>query len=191
MSDLLVIVIRTVYLLKQTWLRLGRKDNQIGGSLALLNSKFYDFDQDVTIRDAANNRQQNSIVIGSAVDREFTANNSCSNSTAVENTVIVQTLQRRFNKRIHREMVNIVHTVEDRIQNAILAAMDNIINPSIELVVGSINASSRQNAISVMGNSEHGERIGITTSLENVSERNNICHELNTNDETHGNILTR
>ena len=49
-------------------------------------------------------------------------------------------------------MNNIVDKVEDRIQNAILTAIDNIIAPKIELAFGSINASSGQDVTSVTAN---------------------------------------
>ena len=39
-------------------------------------------------------------------------------------------------------MGNVVDTVEDRIQNAILTATDSIITPKLELAIRSINASS-------------------------------------------------
>ena len=81
-------------------------------------------------------------------------------------------------------MGNIVDTVEDRIQSVILAAMDCIITPKIELAIRSINASSGQDATRVLASSERGKHIGITAPLENVSEKNNTLHVLNINDET-------
>ena len=106
-----------------------------------LLSQFDDFDQDGTFSHAANNGQKNVIVNDGTVDRDIIANNSGSNSTVNENTVNVQTLARCFNEKIDREMCNIVHIVEDWIQNAILTAIDNIINPRLELAVRSIYAS--------------------------------------------------
>ena len=67
--------------------------------------------------------------------------------------MIVQTLERCFNETIDREMGNIVDTFEDRMQNAILTAIDKIITPGIELAVKSINASSTRDAASVTANS--------------------------------------
>ena len=96
----------------------------------------------------------------------------------------MKTLERCFDKKIDREMSNIVDTVEDRIQNAILIAIDSLITPNIELVIMSKNASSGREANSVMASSEHGEHIGITAPSENVSERNNTLHVLNVNDDT-------
>ena len=84
-------------------------------------------------------------------------------------------------------MSNIVDTVEDRIQNAILTAIDNIVAPKIELAIRSINASSGRDVASVTANSERGERVGINASFENASE-NNILRVSNVNDETRQNI---
>ena len=94
----------------------------------------------------------------------------------------VQNLERCSNERIGREMGNIVDTVEDRIQNAILTVIGNIIAPRIKLAVRLINASSGQDATSI------GESIGITASLEKVSERNNTLQVLKANYETRKNI---
>ena len=102
--------------------------------------------------------------------------------TTNENLVNVQTLERCFNEKIDRGMGNIVDSVEDRIQNAILTTIDDIITPRIQIAVRSINASSGRDATSVTADSERGERIGITASFENISERNNTLHLLNTND---------
>ena len=79
------------------------------------------------------------------------------------------TLERCFNEKIDREMNNIVDTVEDGIQNAILTAFENIVTPKIELAVRSINASSGRDATSVCADSERKERVGINASLENAS----------------------
>ena len=89
-----------------------------------------------------------------------------------------------------REMSRTVDTVEDRIQEAILTAIDNILiyYPRIQLAVRSINASSRQDVTSVTANSKRGKRIRFTASFENVSERNNTLPVLNTNDDSRKNI---
>ena len=75
-------------------------------------------------------------------DRDFTVGTSSNNIAINESTVNVKTLERCFIERIDREMSNIVDTVEDRIQNAILTAIDNFVAPKIELAIRSINASS-------------------------------------------------
>ena len=87
-------------------------------------------------------------------------------------------------------MGNMVDTVEDRIQNAFLAARDSVIvTYKIVLAFRSINASSGRDATSVMAGSERGEHIVVTAFFENVSEKNNTLHEFNSNDETRNKIL--
>ena len=140
-------------------------------------SQIDEFDQDNIIGNAASDRQQNVVVNG--------VNNIASNLTTKEILVNVQTLQGCFNESNDRELSNMVDIVKDRIQNAISTAIDNIItNPRIELAARSINASCGRNATSVTANSERGERIWITASFENVSQRNNTLHVLNTIEDT-------
>ena len=81
-------------------------------------------------------------------------------------------------------MGNFVDTVEDRIQNVILTTIDEIIAPKIEWAFRSINASSGRDVTSFMTSSEPRKKAGITDFFENVSERDNSLHILNTNDDT-------
>ena len=99
----------------------------------------------------------------------------------------VKTFERCFNERIDREMSNIVDTVADRIQNAILTAIENIVAPKIELAIRSINASSGRDVTSVSANSERREHVGISTLFENASGNNNTLVVSNVNDETRQN----
>ena len=147
-----------------------------------------DFDQDVNIGNAASERQENIVVIGGTNDRDFTVGTASNNIAINESTVNVKTLERCFNERIDREMSNIVDTVEDRIQNAILIAIDNIVAPKIELAIRSINASSGRDVTSVTADSERGEHVGINASFENASGNNNILRVSNVNDETRHNV---
>ena len=78
-------------------------------------------------------------------------------------------MERWFDERIDRVMSNIVDTVEEGIQNAILTAIDNIVAPKIELAIRSINASSGRDVTSVSANSERREHVGINTFFENAS----------------------
>ena len=153
-----------------------------------LLSQLDDFDQDMIIGNAVSERQENAVVNMGTNDRDFTVSNSSNNTAVNENAMNVKTLERRFNERIDREMSNIVDTVEDRIQNAILTAIENIVAPKIELAIRSINASSGRDVTSVIANSERGERVGINASFENASENNNTLHVPSVNDETRLNI---
>ena len=147
-----------------------------------------DFDQDTVIGNATSGRQENIVVSESTNDRDFTVGTSNNNIAINESMVSVKTLGRCFNERIDREMSNIVDTVEDRIQNAILTAIDNIVVPKIELATRSINASSGRDVTGVSANSERGEQVGINAPFENASENNNFLHISNVNDETRHNI---
>ena len=102
-----------------------------------------------------------------SVVREFTVINVDGISTSNENTVNFQTIERCINKSIDREKGNIVDTIEDRIQYAILTAINIFITRRIELVVRPINASSGRDIPSVTANSAREERLGITASFEN------------------------
>ena len=105
-----------------------------------------------------------------------------------KNAVNVKTLGGCFNEKIDREMSFIVDTLKDRIQNAVLTAIDSIVAPEIELAIRSKSASSGQDATSVTANSEQGEHIGITASFKNASGNNNVLHISNRNDETRDNF---
>ena len=62
-------------------------------------------------------------------------------------------------------MSNVVDTVENRIQNAILALVNNIITSRIESAVRSMKTSSGRDGASVVVSSGHGKQPGITASL--------------------------
>ena len=152
-----------------------------------LLSQLDDFDQDMIIGNAASERQENVVVNEGTNDQDFTVGTSKVSTVMNENAMSAKTLERCFNERIDREMNNIVDTVEDRIQNAILSAIDNIVAPKIELAIRSINASSGRDVISVCANSERRERTGTNTSFENASENNNTIGVTNINDEARRN----
>ena len=153
-----------------------------------LLSQLDDFDQDMIIGNAVSERQENTVVNEGTNDRDFTVGISNNDSVIKGNAMGMKTLERCFNERIDREMGNIVDTVEDRIQNAILTAIENIVAPKIELAIRSINASSGRDATSVSANSERRERVGINASFENASENNNTLRVPNVSDETRLNI---
>ena len=154
-----------------------------------LLSQLDDFDQDMIIGNAVSERQENAVVNTDTNDRDFTVSNSSNNSAVNESVMNVKTLERCFNERIDREMSNIVDTVEDRIQNAILTAIENIVAPKIELAIRSINASSGRDVTSVTVNSEREERVGINASFENASDNNNTLRVSNINDEPRRSFL--
>ena len=153
-----------------------------------LLSQLDDFDQDMIIGDADNKRQENTVANEGTNDRDFTVGNSSSSTVVNENVVNVKTWERCFNERIDREMSNIVDTVEARIQNGVLTAIDNIVAPKVELAIRSINASSGRDATSVAANSKYREHVGIDASFGNASGNDKVQQVSNGNDETRNNI---
>ena len=85
-------------------------------------------------------------------------------------------------------MNNIVDTVEDRIQNAILTTIDNIVAPKFELAIRSITASSGRDVTSVSANLERREQVGINAPFESASGSNDTLGVSKVNDETRHNI---
>ena len=155
-----------------------------------LLSQLDDSDQDMIIGNAANARQENIVVNEGANDRDFTVNTSSTNTVINENVVNVKTLERCFNERIDRKMSNIVDTVDERIQNSLLTAIENIVAPKTktELAIRSTNASSGRDVTSVTANSERAENIGINTLFEDASGNKSIPYASNVIDETRHNI---
>ena len=153
-----------------------------------LLSQIDDFDQDMIIGNTVSERQENTVVSEGTNDRDFTVETSNNSSVVNGNAMSVKTLEGCFNGRIDREMSNIIDKVEDRIRNAILTAIDNIVAPKIELAIRSINASSGRDLTSVSANSERRQHVGINASCENASGNNNTLGVSNVIDETRHDI---
>ena len=143
----------------------------------------------MNIGNAVSERLENTMAKEGTYAQGFTIGTSSNNSVVNGNVMKMKTSERCLNERIDREMSNIVDRVEDKIQNATLAASDNFVAPMIESVIRSINASSGRDVSSVTAKSERGKHLGINTSFENASGNNNVLHVSNINDETRHNIL--
>ena len=89
-------------------------------------------DQDTVIGNAASERRETIVANEGTNDRDFTVSFSSKNIVINESTVSAKTLERCFNERSDRQMSNNVDTVEYRIKNTILTAIDNIVAPKIE-----------------------------------------------------------
>ena len=153
-----------------------------------LLSQLDDFDRDMIIGNAASERQENAVVNEGTNDRDFTVGTSSNDSIVNGNAMSVKTLERCFNERIDREKSNIVDRVEDRIQNAILTAIDNIVTHKIYIAIRSKNASSGRDATSSSAGSERREHVGINAHFENASGNDNTLGVSNVNDETRNDI---
>ena len=127
-------------------------------------SQLDEFDQDMVIGNAASGKQENNVVNEGTTDWDFTVATSSKYTAINESMVNVKTFERCFNERIDKETSNIVDTVEDRIQNAILTAIENIVAPKIELAIRSINASFGRDVTIVTKNAESGRYVTINAS---------------------------
>ena len=107
-----------------------------------LLSQIDDFSQDIIICNTMSDRQETATVNEGSGDQEFIVHNPGSNSAANQYFVDMKTLEKCFNERIDREMGVIVDTVEKKIQNANLTAIDGNVASKIGLAKKSINASS-------------------------------------------------
>ena len=97
-----------------------------------LLSQLDGFDQDIIFGNTASEKQENIIANEGTRDWDFTVGTSGNNLVTNENAVNVKTLERCFNESIDREMSRIVHTIENRIKNANLTAIDGIVAPKME-----------------------------------------------------------
>ena len=128
-------------------------------------------------------KQENATVNEDTGDQETTVDNPSKNLAAREMLVKSKTLERCFNEGIGCEKDNIVDTVGDRIQKAILIAIDDKFTPEIELEIRSKNGSSGRDVTSVMANSEHDEHKRVTAFFENGSKSNTTLYVFNSKDE--------
>ena len=101
-----------------------------------LLSQLEDFDKDVALGNALNNRHEITTVNEGTADQEFTVRNSEGGQAVDEKTLNVKTLERCFKERDDREMGSFVDTVGDRIQNAIFTARDSIFTPEPKQLSG-------------------------------------------------------
>ena len=92
-----------------------------------LLSQLDECDQDMIIGNGISERQENVMVNEGTNDRDFAIGASSNNSVVNGDAMNVKPLVRFFKQRIDREPSNFVDTVEDKIQNAILTALDNIL----------------------------------------------------------------
>ena len=116
-----------------------RKKRQSTGKLF---SHLDDFDQDIATGNTITGRQEHATVNDGTVDQGFTGF-SDRNPAVNENLVKVITLESCFKEWIDMERANFIDTVESRIQNTNLTAINSIVPLEIHKTIRSINASFR------------------------------------------------
>ena len=93
-------------------------------------------------------------------DQRFTVNNIARIASTSENTIDVQSLEKKPLLGVLENLLNNVVEI-DRIQNANAVALGNIVTPRIKLASSSINALPRQDAASVSTSSLRGKQVKI------------------------------
>ena len=80
-------------------------------------------------------------------------------------------------------------TVETRVQDGVLTAMENLVIPRVELAMKSTNASFGRNAVGNVLEPDRRDSSGKIEGLQmTTSSRINLHTDLNRIDETRGNI---
>ena len=94
-----------------------------------LLSHLVDFDQDNVIGNTVSDRQEDTPVNEGTTDQEFTVGNSDGDPAFGGTVVNVNTSERYFIEEDDREVGSFDEMVKDRIENAILTAIDDIVTP--------------------------------------------------------------
>ena len=114
------------------------------------------------------------------------ANNSIHvNSSQVD----MHTRENNIVNKVRCEVDNLMTSVETRVQDAVLTAMENLVNPRVELAMKSVNASSGRGVSNVVMDPDRKAFSGIIENLQRTaSSRINSHTDLNRFDETRSNI---
>ena len=142
----------------------------------------------LTIGNAVSSERRNAEVNCWLADREFIFDNT--NEVKFRQWELGENsnVGKNLTDCIATQMVNNVDTAKDRVQEAILAAMENGETLRIELAVGSRNISFEGYAGCVNTHSERGDWVGVNASLKKVCDKYYTFHELSMNAETQGYI---
>ena len=120
------------------------------------------------------------------VGRDFTTDNKNWTVVTNENAMVIQTLEINLTDKIYGELGKVVDTVQDRIPQTILAAVNSIVTLRVELAVRFLKASFGQDFANVMAISEREEQPGVRAVFQDASDRIDTFHEFHLTDETRG-----
>ena len=101
----------------------------------------------------------------------------------------MHTLERNVVDKSRSEVDSVMTTVETRVQDAVLSAIEDLVLPRVELAMKSINASSGRDADSVVPDPDWRDFSGNIEGLQmTTSSRFNSNSDLNRIDENRGSI---
>ena len=124
-----------------------------------------------------------------AVDRNPCLNNTKDPNQVNKSQVDMHTLEENIVSKVGSEMDRVMTTVETRVQDAVMTAIENLVIPRVELEIKSVNASSGHGLGSFVFDHGHRDSPGSIEGLRmTASSRINSHTDLNRIDETRGNI---
>ena len=98
-------------------------------------------------------------------------------------------LEKNIVNDVRREVDSVMTTVEKRVHDAVLTAIESLVIPRIELAMKSVNASSVSGVDSVVLDPDPREFSAYIEGLQfTTSSRINLHTDFNRIEETHGNI---
>ena len=84
------------------------------------------------------------------MDKNITLNNTNDPTQVSGPQVGMHTLEKNFADKIGREVDSVMTTVETRVENVEMTAIENLVIPTVELAMKSVDASSGRGAESVV-----------------------------------------
>ena len=102
--------------------------------------------------------------------------------------VDVHTLEENIVSKVRSEVDNVMTSVETRVQDAVLTAIENLVIPRVELAMKSANAHSERSVGNVLEPDQRDFLGDIEGLWMTASSRINSHMDLNRIDETRGNI---
>ena len=103
--------------------------------------------------------------------------------------VDLHTLEENIVKKVRREVDNLMTSVETRIQDAVLTAIENLVIPSVELALKSANAPSERSVDGIVLDPDQRDFLSKIEGLRMTApSRINSHTDINRIDETRANI---
>ena len=124
-----------------------------------------------------------------AVDK-FTSSNKITGPIQVNSPQVdMHTLEENIVSKVRSGVDNVMTTVKIRVKDAVLTAIENVVNPRVELAMKSADASPGRSVDGIVLEPDQKDLSGtIESLLMTASIRINSRTDLNRIDETRGNI---
>ena len=125
-----------------------------------------------------------------SITTENATSNNANHSSSVEGSQVdVQILERNITGRIRNQVDNVVATVETRVHEAILSALESLVNQKVDLAIKLVNLSSRRDPESFLLDPDRKDFSRNFEGLQlTASSRKNRNADLNRINEIRGNI---